>query len=219
VAFPSEGSMVVPSWIIRPEQTTVERLPVEIVLDVRGKDVLLEQMGDGSPRMRAHGGSLVVLPDPRTFGESFSTGTDNAASQTTAWQRNSIVWGRPVVGMAVTDLQAVLDAVASRPDADMQRVRIVASGSGDLAVAGLFAMVLDPRIADADLDFADACYEKHNLMLVPRVLLHGDIPHWASLVADRRLTLRHVPPEAGDLQRVEEAFRMRGTVDHLDIAP
>ncbi|MHB8969362.1 MAG: alpha/beta hydrolase family protein [Pirellulaceae bacterium] len=219
VAFPSEGSLVVPSWIVRPAQTTVERLPVEIVLDARGKDALLAQSGDGSPRMRARGGSLVVLPDLRTFGEAFSTGTDNAAAQTTAWQRNSIVWGRPVAGMAVTDLQAVLATLAVRPDADMQRVKIVALGSGDLAIAGLFAMVLDPRIAESDLDFAGACYEKHNLLLVPRVLLYGDIPYWASLVADRRLTLRHVPTEAGDLQRVEEAFRVRGVLDHLSIAP
>ena len=102
--------------------------------------------------------------------------------------------------MAVTDLQAVLDAIAVRPDADMQRVKIVASGSGDLAMAALFAMVLDARITDADLDFADACYEKRNLPLVPRVLLYGDVPEWASLVADRRLRLRNVPPEAGDLQ-------------------
>ncbi len=65
----------------------------------------------------------------------------------------------------------------------MQHVKVVASGSGDLAIAGLFAMILDPRITDADLDFADACYEKRTLFLVPRVLLYGDVPRWAALVA------------------------------------
>ncbi|MHB8863972.1 MAG: acetylxylan esterase [Pirellulaceae bacterium] len=219
VAFPSEGSIVVPSWILRPEQSTTERLPVEIILDVRGKDTLLEQTGDDSPRVQARCGTLVVLPDLRTFGQSFSTGTDSVAAQTTAWQRNSIVWGRPVAGMAVTDLQAVLDAIAVRPDADMERVKIVTSGSGDLAIVGLFAMVLDPRIGEADLDFANACYEKRDLMLVPRVLLYGDIPDWAGLVADRRLRLRHVPQEAGDLERVEQAFKIGGTIDHLGITP
>ncbi len=169
--------------------------------------------------VRAQDGSLVVLPDLRTFGESFSTGTYNAAAQATAWQRNSIVWGRPVAGMAVTDLQAVLDAIAVRPDADMQRVKVVANGSGDLAMAALFAMVLDPRITDADLDFADTCYEKRNLTLVPRVLLYGDVPDWASLVADRRLRLCNVPPEAGDLECVTEAFRTCGTLEFLDIRP
>ena len=219
VAFPSEGSIVVPTWVIRLENPTAERLPVEIILDGRGNDVMRDQTGDGSPQRRAKDGTLVVLPDLRTFGESFSTGTYNAAAQATAWQRNSIVWGRPVAGMAVADLQAVLDAIAVRPDADMQRVKIVTSGSGDLAMAALYAMVLDVRITNADLDFANACYEKRTLTLVPRVLLHGDVPEWASLVADRRLRLRNVPPEAGDLQCVAEAFRTCGTLAFLDISP
>ena len=104
--------------------------------------------------------------------------------------------------MAVTDLQAVIDGMASYTcdgvgaTADTQHVRIVARGSGDLAAASLFAMILDPRVAEADLDFAHACYEQRTLMLVPRVLLYGDIPRWAGLVGDRQLQLHNVPPEA-----------------------
>ena len=98
----------------------------------------------------------------------------------------------------------MIDGIASQTyedvdvDANVQHVRIVTSGSGDLAIAALFAMILDPRIVDADLDFANACYEKRNLLLVPRVLLYGDIPRWAGLVRDRKLQLRNVPPEAGE---------------------
>jgi pyrimidine-specific ribonucleoside hydrolase len=87
----------------------------------------------------------------------------------------------------------------------VQHARIVTSGSGDLAIAALFAMILDPRIVDADLDFANACYEKRNLLLVPRVLLYGDIPRWAGLVGDRKLQLHNLPPEAGDLQPLQHA--------------
>jgi hypothetical protein len=204
VAFPSEGSVLVPAWILRPERAASQTLPLEILLDARGKDVLVQQTDDDSPRMRARQGNLVVLPDLRTFGEACSTGTADVNAQALAWQRNSIVWGRPVTGMAVTDLQAVIDGMANRTyddvdvDVNVQHVKLTANGSGDLAIAGLFAMLLDPRIMEADLDFAGACYEKRNLLLVPRVLLYGDIPRWAALVNDRQLQLRNVPPEAGE---------------------
>ena len=80
--------------------------------------------------------------------------------------------------MAVTDLQVVIDGIASHTyedvdvDANVQHVRIVTSGSGDLAIAALFAMILDPRIVDADLDFANACYEKsHSVARAARTAL------------------------------------------------
>jgi hypothetical protein len=224
IAFPSEGSIVVPAWVLRPERAASQSLPVEIVLDACGKDALVQQTGDDSPWMRAQQGNLIVLPDLRTFGESFSTGTKEFQAQATAWQRNSIVWGRPVAGMAVTDLQAVIDGIASHSygdvdvDANVRHVKVVASGSGDLAIAGLFAMILDPRITDADLDFAHACYEKRNLSLVPRILLYGDIPRWAGLVADRQLQLRNVPPEAGELEPLKQIFDVLGKAANLEIS-
>jgi len=202
VAFPSEGSVVVPAWVVRPEQVGSQPLRLEILLDARGKDALIQLTGENSPQARALQGAAVVLPDLRTFGESFSTGTRDANAQTLAWQRNSIVWGRPVAGMGVTDLQAVIDGMAARRkddaaiEVDVEHTSVTANGSGDLAIAALFAMILDPRITDAELDFAGACYEKRNLMIVPRILLYGDIPHWAKLVTGRRLELTNVPSEA-----------------------
>ena len=217
VAYPSEGSLVVPAWILRPKKSPARRLPVEILVDALGRDKLLEQAGDASPRARARRGALVVLPDVRTFGESSSTGSSNPGSQATAWQRNGIVWGRPVAGMAVTDLKAVLDSVAARPDADMEQVSVTANGSGDLAAACLFAMILDPRIADADLDFAGSCYEKRNLMVVPRVLLYGDVLEWSVLAADRRVTLRNLPPEAGEAGRLKPVLECLGNPGGVEV--
>jgi hypothetical protein len=168
---------------------------VRIVLDVWGATSQLADSSPTNPISGAKEGQLIVLPELRTFDNSFSTGTDNKKAQADAWERNGIVWGRPVAGMGVTDLQAVLDGLAARPDVDMQRISIVTRGSGDLAAIALFAMVLDTRLREADLDFAQACYEKRNLMVVPRILLFGDVPYWAKLVTDRRVTLRNVAPE------------------------
>ena len=60
-----------------------------------------------------------------------------------AWERNSIVWGRPFAGMACTDIQTVLDGIGSRPDADMSKVQVISSGSGALGIAVVFAAALD----------------------------------------------------------------------------
>jgi len=129
---------------------------------------------------------------------STSTSAGNNKRQDAAWQRNGIVWGRPVPGMACTDIQGVLDGLASRPDADMARVKVISRKSGDLAIAGLFAIAIDSRITEAELDLAGCCFQKRNLPLVSCVIQHGDVLQWAALAAGRKLTLRNVPPEAGD---------------------
>ncbi len=215
IEFPSEGGLTVPAWVLRPSGAESPAESLEIILDERGKDALLAQSGDDSPCERARHGATVVLPDVRTTGELFATGEVDAGAQKTAWQRNSIVWGRPVTGMAVTDLQAVIDALVGRDVSDSQRVKIITTGSGDLAVAGLFGMVLDPRITEADLDFAGACYENRQLALVPGILLHGDIAVWAACVADRALRLRNLPAAAGDLGPVRQAFQLLGHAPNL----
>ena len=78
-------------------------------------------------------------------------------------------------------------------------------------------MALDTRIAIADLDFAGACFENRKLPLVSCVLQHGDVLQWAATVADRRLTLRGVPPECGDVAWLQRAFAAAGNADGLSI--
>ena len=92
-------------------------------------------------------------------------------------------------------------------------------GSGDLAVAALFAAALDRRITDLDADLAGCCFAKRNLALVSRVLEHGDVLQWAALSAQRRLTLRNVPPEAGDKAWLAAAFQAAGNAAGLQIDP
>ncbi|MFH1922123.1 MAG: acetylxylan esterase [Planctomycetota bacterium] len=218
VSFPSEAGILVPAIILRKEGVG-GKLPVVLIMDEAGKDALVEENGPGSGAHFAQEGRLVVLCDVRTFGALFSTGGKDAERQLQAWERNGIVWGRPVPGMARTDLEAVLDGVALRPDADMTRVEAIARNSGGLAIAVLFAAALDPRITSADVDLAGCCFEKRNLPLVSNVLQHGDVLQWAALVADRNLTLRNVPPEAGDPDWLAKVFAAVGNGDGLRIDP
>jgi len=213
VGYPSEGGIVVPAIVVRTKKNA-GKLPVVVMLGPGAKESLLAEGGPAGARVLAEKGFLVVLPDPRTFGELFATCPDDT-NQRQAWERNGIVWGRPVPGMAATDLRGVLDGIASRSDADMSRVQVTARGSGDLAVVALFAAALDRRITGLDVDLAGCCFAKRNLALVSRVLEHGDVLQWAALSARRKLTLRNVPPQAGDKAWLAAAFQAAGNAAGL----
>ena len=122
-------------------------------------------------------------------------------------------------GMAATDLAGMLDGVTRRTDADAQRVTILCRGSGDLAIAALFAAILDRRISAVDLDLAGCCYEKRNLPLVACVLQHGDVLQWAALLADRQVVLRNVPAEAGDPAWLTGVFAAVGNAPGVQVHP
>ena len=217
VAYPSEAGLLVPTVVVHARDAQ-GKLPVVVVLSADGKEALLAETGPGSPRQLAKDGALVVLPDVRCHGVMFATG-DNTGRQQAAWQRNGIVWGRPESGMACTDIRAVLDGISRHRDADMIRVEMIARKSPSLAAAVLFAAAFDSRVKSVDVDLAGCCYQKRNLPLVCGVLEHGDVFQWAALLADRKLTLRHVPPEAGDPTWLAEVFTLSKNSDGLRIEP
>jgi len=214
VGYPSEGGILVPTIVVRKEAAE-GRLPVIVMCDEAGKEKLLERQGPDSPTQLAREGALVALPDVRCYGELLSTGGSDDALQRRAWERNGIVWGRPVPGMGATDLRAVLDGLASRPDVDTADIMLVSRNSGGLAIAVLFAAALDTRVASAEVDLAGCCFEKRNLPLVSCVLQHGDVLQWAALAADRKLTIRNVPREAGDPAWLADVFGLMGS--HADV--
>jgi hypothetical protein len=216
--YPSEGRIVVPALILRPKAAP-GRLPVVVMLGEGGKESLLKEKDPNSPCSAAGNGALVVLPDIRAFGELLSTGTKNEAGQRQAWERNGIVWGRPVPGMGATDLRGVLDGVVLRPDADSGRITVICRKSGGLAIAALFAAILDRRISAIDLDLAGCSFEKRSLPLVCGVLQHGDVLLWAALLADRKLVLRNLPAEAGDPAWLAGAFAAIGNPAGVEVNP
>jgi hypothetical protein len=216
VGYPSEGGILVPTIVLR-QRDAAEKLPVVLLFAGAGREALLAERKPDSPSQLARQGSLVVLPDVRCHGQMLSTGSQNQDLQRKAWERNGIVWGRPVPGMACTDILGVLDGLSARTDADMSQVRAVTRNAGDLALAVLFAAALDKRIASMDLDLDHACFQKRNLQLVSGVLQFGDVLEWAALSADRRLVLRNVPPEAGQLEWLQKAFALMNNRDGLQI--
>lgn len=206
VGYPSEGGILVPTIVLRKESTDA-RLPIVVLFGEAGRETTLQLEGPDSPTHLARQGALVAIPDVRCYGELFST-TGDDTRQRTAWERNGIVWGRPVLGMASTDLRAVLDGLVVRPDADPKRITLLARDSAGLAAAALFTAALDARVTSADVDLQGCCFAKGNLPLVSCILQHGDVLQWASLLADRKLTLRNLPEEAGDVEWLTTLFGM-----------
>ena len=229
---PSEGGILVPTLLVRATPSK-GRLPVVVVCDDRGKDAAWAATGASSAAVLAHKGCLVVLPDVRFVGELSLRAMAGLTRELTTfkacsplsegppasfdgvWERNAVLWGRPIPGMAATDIRAVVDAVAARADVDVRQISL--RGRGRLAIAALFAAALDDRVAAVDMDLGGRCFEKRNLPLVPFVLQHGDVLQWAALLADRRLTLAGVPREAGDPRWLEDVFGAAGNPDGLDM--
>ena len=103
-------------------------------------------------------------------------------------ERNSIVWGRPVIGQIVTDIRAVVDAVNARvPEAP---ITLVTADAGYLAAAAIFAAVLDGRISGLDVDLNGSSFAQNTawmdardkLAVVPFILRYGDLAQWAAVV-------------------------------------
>ena len=215
-SYPSEGGIMVPVVIVRPADND-KLLPAVILLGAAGKESLLAATGPGSARALAADDRLVALPDVRCFGALFSTGGTDHQLQRRAWERNGIVWGRPVPAMACTDLRAVLDGLSRRGDINREKIELITRASGDLAIAALFTASLDPRITALDVDMNGCCYDKRNLAVVPFVLQYGDVLQWAALLADRELAIRDIPEQAGDPAWLRRIFTVAGNRSGLQV--
>lgn len=239
VDFPGEGGLLVPAIVLRSTLRKEARRgpwPAVVILDGRGKDARLEAepLPEGELARLAREGAVVALVDPRFSGElsfaelsrclrpglgSFRPSSPlgvlgdpaaRAAQLRTAWERNAIVWGRPLAAMAATDIRAALDGLETFRAQEAPGFRLVVRGSGELAIAALFAAALDPRVRSVDADLEGRSFAARSLPPVPFVLRHGDVLQWAALLADRELTLRNVPAEAGDVGWLREAFAAGG---------
>lgn len=225
VLCPSEAGISVPTLVLRPKGRT-GKLPAVIFYSDRGKAAAMAAGGDDSPAAIARGGKVVVLPDVRFVGE-FSLGAfaglsgklttfrpcspmgeGRPPSFAGVWRRNAMLWGRPVAGMAATDIGAVVNYAAARKDVEQANLSLI--GRGRSTVVALLAAVLDPRIKAIDLDMASRCFADRKAPVIPFILRHGDVLQWSALLGDRKLILAGVPEGAGDPQWLKDVFRAAG---------
>jgi hypothetical protein len=241
-----EDHVLIPALVIHPPQ---DRQPagVEIYLSKEGRLVAEK---DPQPYLeRARQGALVVLPDLRFSGDyaverladndhpenmrfrqasgmSFAADINVRQHQiAAAWDRNGILWGRPIPGMMVADLRSLLDFLESERGLKDASVEVFAKDSVPLSLAALLAACLDPRIQAVDADFKGRGFEKAGawsndpagLPNISGILRYGDIPQWAALLADRRVTLRNVAQSEATRRWLEDVFAKYGSEKNLQL--
>jgi hypothetical protein len=243
--FPTEGPIFIPTLVLRPKKTD-NRLPLTIICSNDGKDRIIKNEESDSPMSLVKKGALVVLPDIRFVGElSFSNLCEEMGPELlefkptgykvrkapsgpksirekkmeNAWERNAICWGRPIPGMASTDIKCVLDGVLERYNIDTLDINLVGKGSNSISMAVLLAGAMDNRVTSVDVDVEGASYEKWDVNLsskrpvvstglpaIPFIMEYGDIPQLAALFAERELTIRNFPTEVVNAKWLESVF-------------
>jgi len=200
VMIPGEGPLGIPA-IVLVKQDVPQPHSVAIVLD---KDGTAMSFDAEETKTLLDAGCLVVIPDIRFVGGmSFDPLSDGKAdphrtyipsdsiygdagssdSTRSAWNWMSVWWGRPITGMSVTDIHFAVDfAQTLCSDAKPQEIRLIARNSGELAVAALFAALLNPKITKLDVDFNEVSYKTGRLPFVSGILRYGDIPQWRELL-------------------------------------
>jgi dienelactone hydrolase len=246
--LPVESVFQIPITVLRPFTGAAEALNPLIICSGDGRKKLLAESGPASAIELARSGHMVVLPDVRFFGDIhldalIGVGPTSLMSFTPAysqdewlrnqdysfhyhiqraWQRNAIVWDRPLVGMIATDIRKVVDYLQSRPDVDFKQLRIIGKASSvdatySVPLGVLFAAALDPRLKEIDVDLGGKSFEERSLPTVPFILWHGDVLNWAACVADRKLTLRNVSDKAGDLGWLKATFAHASSIENLHL--
>lgn len=155
--------------------------PVLIAVHPEGKAAALQ-----SPVVQGlhQQGYAVLAPDVRLRGELSRD-----------WFYNSILWGRPEAGMAVTDVLACVQWLYGREDVDVRSITLL--GEGDQGVVALLAAGLDERVTATIADCCETTYRDggEGLPVIPNILRVADVPQIASLVAPRPLWLYRVPED------------------------
>jgi dienelactone hydrolase len=217
---------------VKSSNATTERRPAVVMLHLDGRDAALkhllaaELVKDGwavaAPNLRATGDA----PPPR--GEVHGAVDHNSAEHA--------VWiGRPLVGQWLTDVQAVLDWLATQPTIDRRHVLLAGIGPAGL-VALIGGGLWDDRIAgviavDSPVSYlTDAPYGSKMRMgvLLPGVVSVGDVPQLAALMAPRRLVFADgMTPHGERLKEKEltaalsfatDVYRVHKAADKLTLA-
>jgi hypothetical protein len=221
-----EDQILIPGYIVYPSQNR-KAASIEFYLSAAGRSAL--EKAPHKYLERARQGAAVVLADLRFSGvyaaERIAGQGGDANSVAIAWDRNGALWGRPIAGLMATDLQSVIDYLAHERSVQASAVHVTAKEDACLALAALLAACLDPRITVLDVDFAGRSFATsppqrnsfRDLPLICNILQYGDIPQWAAILADRRVTLQHVTQSDDTRRWLKEVFEKCGAGENLKL--
>jgi hypothetical protein len=201
IRFVAEPGEVVPGFLLRPK---IGRAPFPVMICLQGHTpgmhlslgransesevALLEGGRDIALQAVANGWAALVI-EQRAFGERARPNTrcNDAAL-------HALLWGRPLLGGRVFDVQRALDFIALQPDLDSQRIGCLGNSTG--GTVSFYAACVDSRIALAVVSCSFCSLEDSWLSLphcacgyLPGLARVADLPDCAGLIAPRRLLI------------------------------
>lgn len=223
----SAKEVFVPTWLIVPDQPAAKRIVV--VLDPAGRSAnwFNKEIGETVPETAP----VLCLADVRGIGDltpEFSSGAPDYArlheqEENYAW--SSLIFGRPLVGQRVTDILALLAALAAEPR--FAGWEILLAARGKLTVPALISALQVDAVSSVylagglTLFLSVARTEEYTHPLsnfVPGFLLHTDLPILAAKLAPRRLYLAG-PVDATDTAVTVESARELYRSPNVTIMP
>jgi dienelactone hydrolase len=196
----SEQGIQVPALLLGLGQSS--GVPVAVLIHNGGKTAILDEYRDVVKALLSRG-TAVLIPEVRLTGELART-----------WPLDTVLWGRPEAGMAVTDLRACLDALARLDNVD--RSRIALAGLGETAVTAIAAGALEPRFRAIAVERTGALYsEGRTAPLIANILRVCDIPQLAGTIAPRSVLLGAAKP--ADFACATEAYRGVAAASKLEL--
>ena len=230
MTYMSEGGVIIPTVLLIPKRRRKPR-PLVIQIDPDGKEAAFES---GLPEKLVERGFAVMLIDQRGVGETRWERAEAVGVSDYQYFQNSIMLGRPYLGMCAWDVIRGVDYISRQPMIDPDRIACVGRGIGGFIA--LVAAALDERIAAVATwgtlssylypeGFSDRLPMSYFL---PKITLYSDIPHIASLCAPRPLLFLNPVDGGGDPITLEEAegifswarriYEMLEAPNHLRIA-
>ena len=189
LAFETEPGITVPALLFAGEGGEAKR-PAVLYLNPAGKAADAAPGGEIEALVKA--GQVVLAADLRGWGESGPPKKPGVYGGAYQPAMRAILVGKTMAGMQVYDALRLFDHLAASPAVDAARITIEGKGHG--GIVGLYAAVLEPRIARVNVKGALASYMElvraklhENIieMVVPGVLRDFDLPELEAAVAPR----------------------------------
>ena len=195
----SDPKVWIPAWLFLPKQTDPAK-PVVLTLEPNGRNGRWGE--DGLYQSLAQQGYPICAADVRGIGDlapEFGRGAPRYArsheeEENYAWA--SLILGTPLLGQRVTDILALVGALANHPALAGRKIRLAAQGK--MTVPAIFAAALTPKIdslylAGGLISFRSIVesenYSHSFANFAPRLLRHTDLPEVIAALAPRQVTL------------------------------
>jgi dienelactone hydrolase len=227
IEIASSPGIWIPAWLFVPRAVNPSQ-PVVLIADQQGRST---QWQEGALYQAiAETGCIVCAPDLRGIGDlrpEFSRGAQayarpHADEDEYAW--TSLILGKPLLGQRITDLLALVRALANFEP--LRARRIVVAANGRLTIPALFAAALEPRIHTLYLAGSPASYRSVTdtemykfpmANIVPGMLEHADLPEIAASISPRRIVLAGPVDNQGKAMNLEAARGLYSQARNVEI--